>query len=183
MRSYPWALSGGQCQRVVTATALISEPAVVVADEPTSALDASVRRTVLDALATSVARTGSTMLLISHDLGVVDLVCDRVFVMYGGRIVEDAATASLWTSPRHPYTKALIDSYPSVARTDTDRLTKLRTIAGSVPFMAQMPQGCPFKNRCPRRIEACDAMPPRTDESDHHSFWCWNPVRGELDYE
>ncbi|MCC7007252.1 MAG: ABC transporter ATP-binding protein [Acidobacteria bacterium] len=155
---YPHQLSGGLRQRAMIALALAAEPALLIADEPTTALDATVQAEILDLLRQLRAELGLSVLLITHDLGVIAEMAERVAVMYAGRLVEEAPVASLLRSPKHPYTRALLSSVPGV--TDGPRL---HAIAGSVPALGQVPPGCPFAPRCPRRIAACDALPDLLD--------------------
>lgn len=155
--AYPHELSGGQNQRVMIAMALAGRPDMLVADEPTTALDATIQAQILDLLTTIRQETGMAIVLISHDLGVVSETCNRIMVMYGGRIVEAATSGTLFTQPRHPYTQGLLAALPSFE----GARQRLRPIEGSVPEPANMPPGCPFAPRCPRRQAICDtAVPP-----------------------
>jgi peptide/nickel transport system ATP-binding protein len=173
--AYPHQLSGGQRQRVLIAMATACEPDLLLADEPTTALDVTVQAQILDLLSSLVADLGSTLLLITHDLAVVDMVCDAVLVLYGGRLVEEGSVAGVFGSPRHPYTSALLDVIP---RLDGERTSRhLPAIPGLVPGLGQFPPGCPFRNRCPRADARCVAMPPLVDTDDvRHRVACWHPV-------
>jgi peptide/nickel transport system ATP-binding protein len=155
--SYPHQLSGGQRQRVVIAIALACGPDLLIADEPTTALDVTIQREVLDLIAELVRESGMGLLLISHNLGVMADRVMRVFVMYGGTVVESGPTAEVFRRRAHPYTQGLFAARP---RLGLARGTRLSTIAGSVPELADLPAGCPFADRCPRVIDACRARLP-----------------------
>jgi len=153
---YPHKLSGGMRQRVMIAMALACDPQLLIADEPTTALDVTIQAQVLELMRTLKQKSGAAIILISHDLGVVAEVCDEVAVMYAGEIVERAPVVELFDNPQHPYTIGLLASIPRLDR----RVDKLATIEGSLPDMADVPQGCRFAARCPFAIEACTAAPP-----------------------
>jgi oligopeptide/dipeptide ABC transporter ATP-binding protein len=172
MRSYPHQLSGGQRQRAMIAMATACSPELLIADEPTTALDVTVQAQILDLLVGLVEERGSSLLLITHDLAVVANVCDRVLVMYGGRIVEEGSVDDVFSFPRHPYTRALLDVIPALDEDLPDR--HLPAIAGSVPSLGEFPAGCPFRNRCPRADQMCIDMPPL--EGEPHRAACWHPV-------
>jgi oligopeptide/dipeptide ABC transporter ATP-binding protein len=155
VRDYPHQLSGGLRQRALIALALACSPTLLIADEPTTALDVTIQAQILDLLRDLQQRLGLGLLLITHDLGVVAEMGDRVAVMYAGRIVEDTAVRELFTDPRHPYTRGLLGSIPGGARG-----SKLQAIQGTVPPLGQLPPGCAFAPRCPNRFEPCDAAPP-----------------------
>jgi oligopeptide/dipeptide ABC transporter ATP-binding protein len=154
---YPHQLSGGLRQRAMIAIALAAEPALVIADEPTTALDVTVQAEILDLLREMRRAFGLSMLLITHDLGVVAETADRVAVMYGGRIVETAAVGDLFASPKHPYTRGLLASIPG-----GEPGARLNAIPGVVPALGQLPAGCAFAPRCPDRFDPCDRRPPET---------------------
>lgn len=155
---YPHQLSGGMRQRAVIAMALSCNPALLVADEPTTALDVTVQAQILDLLRKLQTKHGSSIIFITHDLGVMAELADRVMVMYAGRIVERADKTALFAGPRHPYTLALLDSIPPLEGPRPDRL---RSIAGAPPSLLNLPKGCAFAPRCPQRLTICDeAKPP-----------------------
>jgi oligopeptide/dipeptide ABC transporter ATP-binding protein len=170
-RAYPHQLSGGLRQRVVAAIAISCESSLLIADEPTTALDVTIQRQFLDMLCDLQRRTNMGMILITHDLGIVANTCDRVVVMYAGRIVETADVHTLFARPSHPYTKALLDSVPRL----NERRRRLTAIAGQPPDAAHTPPGCPFHPRCPSRLEICDQeYPPLVAVGEpSHTAACW----------
>jgi len=153
---YPHQLSGGMRQRAVIAMALSCNPALLVADEPTTALDVTVQAQILDLLRKLQKTHGSAIVFITHDLGVMAELADRIMVMYAGRIVERSGKADILADPRHPYTRALLDSIPPL---DGPRPHRLRTISGAPPSLLTLPAGCSFAPRCPQRFDACTAKP------------------------
>ena len=153
---YPHEFSGGMRQRVMIAMGIALDPAVLIADEPTTALDVTVQAQIMDLLADLQSETGMGLILITHDLGVVAEVADRVVVMYAGREVEAAPIKSLYGSPRHPYTAGLMQSIP---RHDV-RMERLEPIAGSPPDLMRIPPGCPFHPRCPHAVDRCTTDVP-----------------------
>ena len=158
LSSYPHEFSGGMRQRVMIAMALANEPRLLIADEPTTALDVTVQAQILELIADLQAQTGTAMIIITHDLGVVAEVADEIAVMYAGRIVERASAAELFANPQHPYTRGLLDSIP---RLDRDRSIGLDPIAGRPPSLIAPPSGCAFHPRCPRAFDRCQAeLPP-----------------------
>jgi peptide/nickel transport system ATP-binding protein len=159
MDAYPHEMSGGQNQRVMIAAALAGQPDLLIADEPTTALDVTIQAQILDLLARLRTETGMALVLISHDLGVVADMCDRVCVMYAGRIVEEAPAAALFERPAHPYATGLLGALPPL----TGPRRPLLAIPGRVPEPWAMPPGCAFAPRCPQRIDACDAAVPGLD--------------------
>jgi peptide/nickel transport system ATP-binding protein len=154
-RQYPHEFSGGMRQRVVIAIAMANRPKVLVADEPTTALDVTVQAQILEVIQRVQAETGTAVVLITHDLGVVARVCDRVQVMYAGRSVERGEVRALFDRPTHPYTRGLLDSLPR------EGLERLTPIAGFPPNMLRPPSGCAFRVRCPHAIEACGTEMPQ----------------------
>ena len=158
LSSYPHEFSGGMRQRVMIAMALANEPRLLIADEPTTALDVTVQAQILELIAELQAETGTAMIIITHDLGVVAEVADEIAVMYAGRIVEQASAAELFANPQHPYTRGLLASIP---RLDRDRSSGLDPIAGRPPSLIAPPSGCAFHPRCPRAFDRCPAeLPP-----------------------
>jgi peptide/nickel transport system ATP-binding protein len=156
--SYPHELSGGMRQRVMIAMAIACRPKLLIADEPTTALDVTIQAQILDLLARLRRELGMSIMLITHDLGVVSEVADEVMVMYAGTVVEHAPTGLLFERPLHPYTKGLLSSVPRGAGDSPKR--RLRTIEGMVPDLAQLPPGCRFRERCPEAIERCAQAEP-----------------------
>lgn len=167
-REYPHQLSGGLRQRAMIALALAAEPSLVIADEPTTALDVTVQAEILDLLREMRRTFGLSLLLITHDLGVIAEMADRVAVMYGGRIVEQAPVAALFAGPAHPYTRGLLASIPGVEPGRT-----LRAIPGTVPSLGNLGPGCSFAARCSERFEPCgDVVPQETSLSEEHLVRC-----------
>jgi oligopeptide/dipeptide ABC transporter ATP-binding protein len=152
---YPHQLSGGMRQRVLIAMALACRPSLVIADEPTTALDVTIQAQILDLLRDMKAAFDLSLLLITHDLGVVAETADRVAVMYAGRIVEEGPVRAIFRNPSHPYTRGLLASIPGGAAGQ-----RLRAIEGTVPMLGALPPGCAFNPRCPHRFEPCTSEPP-----------------------
>ena len=171
--AYPHQFSGGQRQRIVLALALANDPALLVCDEPTTALDVTVQAMVLDLIVRGVRERSSAMLFITHDLAVVATACERVMVMYGGRVVESGPVREVFTRPRHRYTQGLIGaSNLSVV----DERGRLATIAGTVPGAGRFPAGCVFRNRCPHATEVCAERPDWTGTGPDAGFACFHPT-------
>jgi peptide/nickel transport system ATP-binding protein len=179
---YPHQLSGGMRQRVVIAMAVACDPTLLVADEPTTALDVTVQAGILDVIRDLRSRLGTAVLLITHDLGVVADIADRVVVMYAGRVVEQARVEELFARPRHHYTAALLGAIPT-ARRDGDH--RLQEIPGLVPVLATQPDSCTFADRCPGVDDLCRSSQPRLAAAPHaqrgHDVACWHPVPGVHD--
>ncbi len=176
VNDYPHQLSGGMRQRVLIAMALACRPSLVIADEPTTALDVTIQAEVLDLLREMKAARNLSLLLITHDLGVIAETADRVAVMYAGRIVEQGPVRAVFRQPQHPYTRGLLASMPGGAAGH-----RLRAIEGSVPLLGNLPHGCAFHPRCPDRFPPCSAAPPPDyDVGLEHTAKCYlhDPVRG-----
>jgi len=170
--AYPHELSGGLRQRVMIAAALACKPELIIADEPTTALDVTIQAQILDLINTMKREINSAVLLITHDLGVVSQVADRVAVMYAGRLMEIAPVAKLFAAPRHPYTKGLLACIPDVDREPQNR-RMLPALPGSVPRLYAIPQGCRFRDRCPNVFEPCINEPDMTQIDEDHVVRCW----------
>ena len=160
LNRYPHELSGGMRQRVMIAMALSCNPALLIADEPTTALDVTIQAQILELMKELQTKFKTSILMITHDLGIIADICDRVAVMYSGNIVEYATAEHLFKSPRHPYTIGLIAAIPSIEKRDT----KLRVIRGMVPNLIYPPSGCRFHPRCDERLEICDKIKPNLVE-------------------
>jgi len=173
-KSYPHELSGGMAQRVMIAMALACLPELLIADEPTTALDVTIQAQILDLMRNLKSQFDTAIILITHDLGVVAEMCDRVDVMYAGRIVEEADVEALYASPKHPYTEALIGSTPVLGQTGKE----LVTIRGSVPNLIDLPPGCKFAPRCEARVKfdlsKCTVLEPELAEIEPgRKVRCW----------
>lgn len=160
LRAWPHEFSGGMRQRVLIAIALACKPRLLIADEPTTALDVTIQDQILKLLLRMRQETGLSVLMVTHDLGVVAQTCDRVAVMYAGRIVESGDTRQLFRRPAHPYTRALLDALPSL----TGPRHKLKPIGGEPPNLAALPSGCRFHTRCPHAVERCRVIDPQLQE-------------------
>jgi oligopeptide transport system ATP-binding protein len=173
---YPFQFSGGMRQRVMIAMALSCKPRLLIADEPTTALDVTVQAQILELLKRLQSELGMAMILITHDLGVIAGVADRVSVMYAGYIVETSGVDEVFRTPRHPYTLGLLRSIPNVVRGQRQRLVP---IDGQPPDLADLPPGCPFQPRCQFRLDKCAAENPEIEEVvPGHSTACWVDVTG-----
>jgi oligopeptide/dipeptide ABC transporter ATP-binding protein len=171
-RDYPHQLSGGMRQRVMIAMAIVNRPELLIADEPTTALDVTIQAQILELLAELRKKMGLAMLFISHDLGVVSQVAERVAVMYAGSIVEMGSVAGVFARAAHPYTRGLLAAVPTLR---TDRAKPLKTIEGTVPNVADLPPGCRFEPRCAWRVDDCvRALPPLEKVGEQH--WARCPV-------
>jgi oligopeptide/dipeptide ABC transporter ATP-binding protein len=169
--SFPHQLSGGMIQRVMIAMALATSPRILIADEPTTALDVTIQRQILELVTSLQATTGMAVLWVTHDLGVVASLVDRVVVMYAGRIVEMASTERLFAHPTHPYTKALLESLPGP---ETPHRSPLHQIGGTPPDPTRLSAGCPFRFRCPYAIAQCEhEEPPLIDRGGGSLAACW----------
>ena len=187
LRSYPHEFSGGMRQRVMIAMALANRPDLLIADEPTTALDVTIQDQILKQLRSLQREYGTSIIFITHDLGVVAELCDRVVVMYGGLIMEEAPIEEIFANPLHPYTMGLLASIPGVHK---DKSERLQSIAGSPPDMTSPPAGCPFAPRCPYARNICAAECPPYVQAGGHRAMCWllqpdapaeqNPLYGKL---
>ncbi len=172
--AYPHELSGGMAQRVMIAMALACEPELLIADEPTTALDVTIQAQILDLMRELQASEGTAVVLITHDLGVVAEMADRVAVMYAGKIVEEADVRTLFNAPQHPYTRGLLGAIPVLGQPKA----RLATIPGVVPSLVDLPPGCRFASRCAARIEnrlteCTEAEPPLVETEPGHRVRCW----------
>ncbi len=168
---YPFQMSGGMRQRVMIAMALACEPRLLIADEPTTALDVTIQAQILKLMRGLQQERDTSILFITHDLGVVAEMADEVLIMYAGKVVERGSVRRIFESPAHPYTQGLMRSIPSL---DTDRGTALSTIEGTVPGLRALPSGCRFHPRCPHQVERCrEAVPPPSAVGPDHEAACY----------
>ena len=173
VREYPYQLSGGMRQRAMIAMALACQPKVLIADEPTTALDVTIQAQILHLLREIQQRLGTSIVLITHDLGVVAQMCQRVIVMYAGRKVEEGSVDDILDHAQHPYTQALIRSLPDFAA-GQDHTARLAELPGIVPVMTPESRGCAFAARCPEAQPRCtEQAPPAADAGSRHRVWCW----------
>lgn len=170
LNQYPHQLSGGLRQRIMIAMALMCEPDLIIADEPTTALDVTIQAQILRMLRELQQELGTAVIFITHDLGVVARIADRVAVMYAGQIVETAPVMALFNHPQHPYTKALLDCIPVQGKTVPGQ--PLKAIPGVVPSLVGVQQGCAFSNRCSHCCEACHQETPYVQVTPHHEVRC-----------
>ncbi|SFS51812.1 ABC transporter ATP-binding protein [Paenibacillus sp. 453mf] len=169
---YPHTLSGGMKQRVMIAMALACKPKLLIADEPTTALDVTIQAQILQLIKDIRSEYGTSIMLITHDLGVVAEMADRIIVMYAGQVVEEAEVFELFDHPAHPYTNGLMESIPHIEMDDA----RLHSIQGSVPSLQEMPTGCRFMKRCTKAGELCNSLPPLTEIKAAHKVRCWYPM-------
>ncbi|MCB9836264.1 MAG: ABC transporter ATP-binding protein [Phycisphaera sp.] len=180
-KEYPHQLSGGMRQRVMIAIALCCEPDILIADEPTTALDVTIQAQVLALMADLKDKLNTAIMLITHDLGVVAQVCDRVIVMYAGRVIEQAPVSDLFKRPQHPYTKALLESIPKAGKRSEDG--RLPTIKGIVPSLFELPKGCRFQDRCKFKEQKCVDVEPELIPHDfpERPVRCHFPLNQKVD--
>ena len=171
INQYPFEFSGGMRQRIIIAIALANSPKLVIADEPTTALDVTIQAQVLDLIQELKEKSGSAVIMISHDLGVVAKLCDHIMIMYGGKIVEKGTAQEVFYHPVHPYTKGLLSCIPNP---EDDEDQELKPIPGSPPDLLNPPKGCPFVDRCEYAMRVCKDYPPQMDTlSSTHTCACW----------
>lgn len=170
IRQYPFEFSGGMRQRIVIAIALANRPKLIIADEPTTALDVTIQAQVLDLIQEMSRKTGAAVIMITHDLGVVASLCDRINIMYGGKIVETGTDREIFYQPNHPYTQGLLNCINNPEGEDKE----LTPIPGSPPDLLKPPAGCPFVDRCDQAMKICKTgMPAETQFSETHHSACW----------
>ncbi len=178
MGEYPHQLSGGMRQRVMIAMAMSLNPSILIADEPTTALDVTIQAQILDLMRNLKKDYNTSILLITHDLGVVAEMCQRVVVMYGGKVVEEGDVRTIFKEPKHPYTIGLIKSTPKIK----ENLERLYSIPGNVPSLNNMPKGCTFAPRCEQATEICrNQVPPLFSITGEHKSRCWLNEKDALD--
>lgn len=171
LKQYPFEFSGGMRQRIIIAIALACNPKLIIADEPTTALDVTVQAQILDLLRDITEKTDAGVIIITHDLGVVASLCDRISIMYGGNIMEEGKTDEIFYQPKHPYTKGLLNS---IANSNIDHREPLKPIPGTPPDLLKIGDECPFASRCSEAMEICTKHAPlNTDFSETHKCKCW----------
>ena len=179
MKQYPFEFSGGMRQRVMIAMALACEPDILIADEPTTALDVTIQAQILELMNDLRHKLGMSIIMITHDLGVVAQMCEKIAVMYAGHIVEYGTTDEIFYNPQHEYTKGLINSIPKLNAEEKERLVP---IEGQPVDLLNPPAGCPFAPRCKSCMKVClNKMPPRTELSDTHYTYCWLRQKEEFE--
>ena len=175
MKDYPHQLSGGMRQRVIGAIGLSCNPVVLIADEPTTSLDATIQAQYLRLLRELQEETGVAIIFITHDFGIVAKMCDKVAVMYAGKIVEQGDVRQIFNNPQHPYTQALIQSVPKLE----ENVDRLYSIPGNPPPLRELKNECSFADRCPKVMDKCrQAYPDNFDLDDGHSYACWLSENG-----
>lgn len=175
LEQYPFELSGGMRQRVMIAIAIACGPQLLIADEPTTALDVTIQNQILDLLVDLKVKDGMSTLLITHNLGIVPKLCEKIFVMYAGKIVESGLVKDIFQSPQHPYTKALLHAMPVMGKNQN---LPLKTIPGSPPNISHLPKGCSFHPRCPHAMRICAEHEPQLTSS---ACWLNHPLaKGQI---
>jgi oligopeptide/dipeptide ABC transporter ATP-binding protein len=170
MREYPHQMSGGMRQRIVGAIGISCEPRLLIADEPTTSLDVTIQAQYLNLLKDIQQRSNLAMIFITHNIGIVARMCDKVAVMYAGKLVERAPVRAIFNQPAHPYTEALLNAMPKL----TDKAKRLWSIEGQPPDLSNLPTGCPFSPRCPKAEDRCHReVPPEYQVGDQHFTRCW----------
>lgn len=170
IRQYPHEFSGGMRQRVMVAMGLLCEPDLLIADEPTTALDVTVQAQIGHLMSALRQKSNTAIILITHDLGIVAGLCDRVLVMYAGEAVECGSVEQIYYNPKHPYTQGLLDSVP---RLDQPENKELHAIPGNPPNLLSVPRGCKFRDRCPQAHAACKEKPPMQIDEESHAYRCF----------
>ncbi len=171
IKQYPFEFSGGMRQRIIIAIALANNPKLIIADEPTTALDVTIQAQVLELIEELKDKSDSAIIMITHDLGVVAKLCDRIAIMYGGKIVEIGTDKDIFYDPKHPYTEGLLNC---ISNPENDDEKELTPIAGSPPDLLNPPKGCPFVDRCEKAMKVCkDYEPPVTTIKEGHQCSCW----------
>jgi oligopeptide/dipeptide ABC transporter ATP-binding protein len=171
-KEYPHQLSGGMRQRIMIALAIACDPELLIADEPTTALDVTIQAQIIELMLSLQDKLGTSILLITHDLGVIAETADRVAVMYAGRIVEEADVKTIFQNPLHPYTRGLLNSVPNINKIDS--ATRLQEIPGIVPNLCYLPEGCAFMNRCSVKTKICESEKPKLlNIENQHNVGCW----------
>lgn len=179
LKQYPHELSGGMRQRIMIAIALACEPKLLIADEPTTALDVTIQAQILELMKDLREKLGMSIIMITHDLGVVASMCEKIAVMYAGHIIEYGTADEIFYNPKHEYTKGLIKSIPNLNTQESERLVP---IEGQPVDLLNPPKGCPFAPRCSNCMKIClEKMPPRTDLSDTHYSYCWLRQKEEFE--
>lgn len=173
IKQYPYQLSGGMRQRVMIAMALACEPDILIADEPTTALDVTIQAQILRLMKDLQKTLGMAIIMITHDLGVIAEICDKIIVLYGGKVCERGTAEDIFYSPKHEYTKGLLRSIPSIDNTKK----RLIPIGGTPIDLLNMPKGCPFSSRCDKTMKIClESIPDEIDFGGEHSACCWAEV-------
>jgi len=170
IRQYPHEFSGGMRQRVMVAMGLLCEPDLLIADEPTTALDVTVQAQISNLMSALRQKSNTAIILITHDLGVVAGLCDRVLVMYAGEAVECGSVEQIYYDPKHPYTQGLLDSVPRLDRPEDQ---ELHAIPGNPPNLLSLPMGCKFRDRCPKAYAECKETPPMQLDEELHAYRCF----------
>ncbi|MGN0745934.1 MAG: ABC transporter ATP-binding protein, partial [Aristaeellaceae bacterium] len=176
MKQYPYEFSGGMRQRIIIAMALSCHPRLLIADEPTTALDVTVQAQILALIRNRAREEGTSVIMITHDLGVVASLCDRIAILYGGKIVETGTTDEIFYAPKHPYTKGLLGSIARRQARPDGSFTRepIQSIPGTPPDLLRINTGCPFVSRCPDAMRICkDYLPAMADFTPSHAACCW----------
>jgi oligopeptide/dipeptide ABC transporter ATP-binding protein len=174
LKNYPHQMSGGMRQRVMIAMALSCNPRLMLADEPTTALDVTIQAQIIELINTMKEKVGTSVILITHDLGVIAEAAQYAAVMYAGKVVEYCSVSGLFSSPLHPYTEGLMDSTPNISEIPDDKEERLNVIPGTVPNLYSLPEGCSFQGRCPYVMEICKEQEPELKEKfSGHQVRCW----------